>query len=284
MSSEVDAALAAATGKLKSAGIDNPRSEARRLLAHTLGVPAERLLIGSDLAVPQETFAEHVAERARRRPFAQIVGSRHFWTNEFAVTSDVLIPRPETELIVEQALATLARRDAPARILDLGVGSGAILLSILGSQSDAEGLGVDASEPALRCAADNRARLGLADRCSLVCGHWGDMIDGQFDLIVSNPPYISEGEFAQLDPDVRDFEPRLALVAGDDGLDAYRAIASDLPRLSAPEGTVLLEIGSMQAGRVQALLSAAGFDEQQLHPDLAGLDRCIVARRSAAAA
>lgn len=284
MSNEVDDALAAATIRLKSAGIENPRSEARRLLAHSLDVSAQSLLVGCDLPVPADVFAAHVAERVRGRPFAQIVGSRHFWAHEFVVTADVLIPRPETELLVEHALATLKERTAPALILDLGVGSGAILLSILGAQPDAKGWGVDASERALRCAAENRERLGLVDRCALACGHWADMLTGRFDLIVSNPPYVGSDEYAALDPSVRDFEPRLALIAGGDGLDAYRAIASDLPRLLAPEGAVMLEIGSTQARQVRNLLSDAGFHDQRLHRDLAGLDRCIVARRATAAA
>ena len=210
---------------------------------------------------------------------AQITGQRAFWGRMFAVARDVLDPRPETETLVAAALARPA-----ARVLDLGTGSGCILLTLLAEWPQAAGIGTDASGPALAVAADNAAALGLADRTTLRQGDWTGCIDvardGPFDLIVSNPPYIAAAEMAGLAPDVRDWEPPGALSPGGDGLAAYRAILPAVPRLLAPGGLVLLEIGPSQAASVTDIARAAGLCRIDVLRDMDGRDRVVAAQQS----
>jgi release factor glutamine methyltransferase len=203
------------------------------------------------------------------------LGKRSFWKADFHVDDSVLDPRPETEVLIAAALDG----PAPGRVLDLGVGSGCILLTLLSEWPDARGVGVDASPAALAVAAGNAARLGVAGRADLRPGDWGRGVDGPFDLIAANPPYIAEDEMPGLSPEVRDWEPRMALTPGGDGLDAYRAIAADLPRLLAPGGRALLEVGPTQAGAVAALLTAAGLGAIRVHDDFDGRGRTVETRR-----
>ncbi len=267
-------ALAAATAELRESGVPDPARDARRLMAAALIVEPDRLTLHVDDALSAfdaEDFDRMVAERCLRRPVAQIVGHRAFCGLDLAIDDRVLDPRPETETLVFAALDG----PEPARILDLGTGSGAILLALLSAWPAARGLGTDVDGRALAVARANAERLGLDRRAAFVRRDWWRDVDGAFDLVVSNPPYISEAEFATLDRDVRDWEPRHALTPGPTGLEAYAAIAAGLgPRL-APGGRALLEIGPTQAAAVAGLFAATGFPGARVHRDLDGRDRVV---------
>jgi release factor glutamine methyltransferase len=269
----VRAALATAAARLGAAGVDDPGRDARLLVAAALGISADRLILHLDDALSptaDERLEALVAARAARRPMAQVLGWRDFWRHRFRVTPDVLDPRPETETLVAAAL-----RRPFARVLDLGTGSGAILLSLLAERPEATGLGTDLSEAALAVARGNAETLGLERRAAFLRADWFEGISGTFDLIVSNPPYIGEAELAGLAPEVRDHEPRLALSPGSDPLSAYRAILAGAPRHLTPGGRLLLEIGAAQGPAVSALAAAAGLGPVRVLPDLAGRDRVV---------
>jgi release factor glutamine methyltransferase len=240
-------------------------------MAAALGVPAGRLILAADDPVPDAALAgfdRMVAERARFRPVAQILGERSFWGRSFTVTAAVLDPRPETETLIARALAG----PPPRRILDLGTGTGAILVTLLAECPEARGVGTDIDPAALAVAAANAARHRVAARADFRLADWTDGLTGRFDLVVSNPPYIPEAELAALAPDVRDWEPRRALTPGPTGLESYHRIAAGLPALLADNGRALLEIGAGQGAAVAALLRAAGF-AVTLHADLDGRER-----------
>lgn len=263
--------LRAATVHLAVAS-DTPRLDAELLMAHALGLTRNDLLLRHrDLTVPP-AFAALLDRRLGGEPVAYITGTRDFWTIALHVTPDVLIPRPDSETLIEAALAHFTDR-APATVLDLGTGSGALLLAALDQWPDARGLGVDASPGALAVARGNAMRLGLADRAAFQSGDWAQGVDGRFDLLLINPPYIAST--APLSGDVL-CEPGSALFAGAEGLDDYRRIAPDLPRLIAPGGMAAIEIGYDQKASVSALLHDAGLAVRALC-DLAGHDRCLVA-------
>jgi release factor glutamine methyltransferase len=259
---------------LAAAGIDAAAGDARALLRWASGL--DGAAFGTRLADPApeaetEAYRAAIAERARRRPVSHITGRRAFWGRDFIVTGDVLDPRPETEILIAAALAG----GAAASVLDLGVGSGCILLTLLTEWPQARGVGVDASAPALGIAGRNAAALGVAARADLQLGDWGAGVADQFDLVVSNPPYIRADDMADLAPEVRLWEPAMALTPGGDGLDAYRAITGDLPRLLAPGGRALLEVGAGQAPDVVALARAAGAATARVLDDFDGRGRCV---------
>lgn len=268
--------------RLEDAGVDSPVLDARLLLEAGAGV--KRLDIVTDprrpLTLEQVAAVEALsARRCAREPIAHILGRKAFWKHEFVVNSDVLSPRPETEVLVEIALETLPK-DRPVRVLDLGVGSGAILLSVLAERDRATGVGVDASAAALAVAQSNAERFGLQQRVELRLGAWAREVDGPFDLIVSNPPYIPTADLASLEPEVARFEPRLALDGGPDGLVAYRTIIEDLPRLLSPSGAFAFEVGQGQADAVRALVEARGFETISPRLDLAGIARVVSGKRA----
>jgi len=274
------AALAAALARLAVAGVPDPARDARVLLAHAAGIAADRLSLHMDDALPPDAAARFdvaLTARAARQPVAQITGGRDFWRHRFIVTPDVLDPRPETETLVAEAL-----RAPFARLLDLGTGSGAILLSLLAERPAATGLGTDLSPAALGVARRNAQALGLADRAAFALSDWFADVAGRFDLIVSNPPYIAAAEMPGLAPEVRDWEPRLALTPrddpGGDGLAAYRAIALRAPAHLAPGGRLMVEIGPTQGAAVAALFTGAGLTDVAVLPDLDGRDRVVRAR------
>jgi release factor glutamine methyltransferase len=216
--------------------------------------------------------------RIAREPISHILGSKGFWTLQFAVTPDVLTPRPETELLVETALEFIPP-EKPALVLDLGVGSGAILLSVLSERPDAVGVGVDVSEAALAVARANAEAVGVAERVEWRVSNWGEGLEGGFDVIVSNPPYIASAEIARLAPEVSRHEPHLALDGGADGLDAYRALLPRIRALLNPGGRFALEVGRGQAPAVWALADQAGLAPLDKRADLAGIDRVVTGRR-----
>lgn len=267
---ETRAALRRAADLL--AGVsDTPRLDAELLLAHAMGTSREAMLLGADQAVPP-SFDALVQRRLAREPVAYIIGTRSFWTLDLAVTPAVLIPRPDSETLIEAAIDHFQGR-APANILDLGTGSGALLLASLDQWPGAWGVGVDRSADALAVARGNAGRLGMADRALFVRGDWADALDARFDLILCNPPYVEAG--AILAADVVGFEPHVALFAGAEGLDDYRTIIPQLSRLIAPAGVAVLEIGSDQAVCVGALIRAHDL-AVTCRQDLAGRDRCLV--------
>ena len=275
MKTETRGALAGAVQRLTEAGVEDPARDARRLLAHVLGLAPERLSID----MPAELTAGHagafdrvIARRAAREPVSHITGTRMFWGQDFHVTADVLDPRPETEELVAEGLS------APfARVLDLGTGSGCVLLSLLTERPEATGLGCDLSGPALSVAEGNRETLGLTDRAELRLSDWFAQVEERFDLIVSNPPYITAAEMAELSPEVLR-EPAMALSPGGDGLDAYRAIAAGALAHLLPGGRIAVEIGHRQGPAVTEIFRAAGLEDVGIRADLDGRDRVVKAR------
>ncbi len=259
---------------LRAASARIDRLDAEVLLAHMLGVDRGGLILNPDRNIDLENYDFLVERRFSGEPVAYITGTREFWSLDLIVTPDVLIPRPDSETLIEAALANVVK--PPATILDLGTGSGALLLAALTEWPQARGLGVDASAPALAVARRNAEQLGLADRAEFCLGDWGLGLSAKFDLILSNPPYVEEN--AILSTDVRDYEPASALFAGADGLDDYRRLIPQLPGLLATDGLAVVEIGATQAGAVLALAAVAGLSGS-VRRDLAGRDRCIIMRR-----
>jgi release factor glutamine methyltransferase len=277
-------AWTAARRRLEAAGIDSPAIDARLLLESAAEVSRGDILTDPHrvLSAPAAARLEgFVARREAREPVSQILGRRAFWTIVLKVTGDVLTPRPETESLLDLVFAEFAP-DRRFSVLDLGVGSGALLLAILAERPHARGLGVDVSEAALAVARENAANLGLGDRAALLRGDWtAGLADDGFDLVVANPPYIPTAEIETLAPEVRDHEPRLALDGGPDGLDAYRQLAPEILRVLKPGGRFVLEIGSGQGRAVRALFEAAGAHGLTILPDLATRERVVAGVKKA---
>lgn len=258
-------------------GVDSPRLDAEVLLSHILKcdrihlyVNFDRPLVGEELS----SFRQMVKARAQRMPVAYILGEKEFMGHSFRVTPDVLIPRPDTEILVEEAIRLLAEKEAP-RIVDIGTGSGAILLSVLKGTEGSTGVAVDLSPAALAVAKSNGERLGLADRAEFRLGDLYAPVDGLFDAILSNPPYIPVRDMEGLSPEVKQ-EPEMALVGGADGLDFYRRLIDDAPRYLKEGGIVLFEVGIGEAQDVAELGKRRGFSAQRILPDYAGIDRVVV--------
>jgi release factor glutamine methyltransferase len=280
----IGAALDAAAASLARAGVDSPRLDARVLLAHALGEPPDaiRLRAGAALApAARARFDALLARRAAREPVAYIVGHKEFWSLRFAVSPAVLIPRPDSETLIEAALALFPARDARLRVADLGTGSGCLLLAFLHERPRATGVGIDASAAALAIAAANAAALGLAARAAFRHADWADGVGERFELVLCNPPYIPQSEIAGLAPDVRDHEPGTALAAGADGLDAFRVLARCLPAALAADGMALIEVGAGQADQAESCLIRSGLRAVSRRRDLAGVERCLILGRHA---
>jgi release factor glutamine methyltransferase len=272
----VGALLCRAGQVLRTAGLEGPRQEARLLLAHVMACREEDLLRDPRATVPAEaalTFGTLVRRRAGREPMAYLLGTAGFWTLTLETNPATLIPRADSEAVVEAALENPA---AIRRVLDLGTGTGALLLAVLAARPDAVGIGVDLAPEAAALAARNAAANGLAGRAHFVCGDWARAIGGRFDLVLSNPPYIESAAVPRLMPDVAGFEPALALDGGADGLDAYRHLVGILPGLLLPGGRAVLELGQGQRPAVEALARNAGLEPVSAHRDLGGIDRALV--------
>lgn len=261
-------------------GIDSPRLDAELLLADTLGLDRvglylnfERPLEAAELAA----YRERVRRRAAREPLAYILGRTEFWSLPFKVTPEVLIPRADTELLVEEALKRLS---GAARVLDVGTGSGALAIALAHERPECAVTAIDVSAAALAVAAENARSNGVAERIGFMAADLAMLPEGPFELIVSNPPYIPREDLAGLMPEVRDFEPRLALDGGIDGLTAYRAITGQTDAVLALGGWLLVEVGIGQAGEVQALFAAAGLTELFIARDLSGIERVVGGRRA----
>jgi release factor glutamine methyltransferase len=272
-----------AKARLQAAGIEGPVIDARLLVEAAAGasrtdiIADPRRLLSDDQAAALEGF---IARRERREPVSHILGRKGFWKIMLQVTADVLTPRPDTETLVELVLRDLPEAK-PFSVLDLGVGSGAILLAILAERPAGKGLGVDVSDEALAVARENAANLGLAGRVALLRGDWTrGLDDAGFDLVVANPPYVRSADIATLAPEVRDHEPRLALDGGPDGLDAYRLLAPEILRVLKPGGLFAVEIGFDQSAEVEMLFKAAGADGVSTYRDLANHDRVVAGTKS----
>ncbi len=269
-----------AVRQLAAAGVESPRTEARLLYAYALGVRRDDTL-SAGLAPSAEqaaAFAAMVARRVTREPFAYVTGHKEFWSLDFVVGPGVLVPRPETETLIEEALRVIPDKNTPMAIADLGTGSGALLIAALKEFPRAAGLALDSSPEALGYARRNVFAHGLSDRAKLRLDDWGAAPQGSFDLVFSNPPYIPSAEIAGLDPEVSRFEPRAALDGGGDGLDAYRALAVLLPKMLKTGGRAILEIGAGQA--VDPLFEGSGLRLAGIAPDLAGIPRALVLEKA----
>lgn len=271
------------TQMFRMSGIDSPEADARLLLGHALRVDRARLIAESYRLLDAREVAaiqNLAARRLAHEPVSRILGRKEFWSLDLQVSDAVLVPRPDTETIVEQALDLIGKdkRSAPLAILDIGTGSGALLLALLSELKNARGVATDVSMAAIEIARVNAARNKLDTRAEFVCCNLADGVKGPFDLVVSNPPYIARAEIATLAPEVRDYDPALALDGGTDGLDFYRAIARDAARLLAPGGHLIVELGAGQDRPVTSLFETAGLTAIAARADLAGIPRALSAK------
>lgn len=264
--------------ELEQAGVDTPVADARLLVQHALGLRHEDILMNPGMLVDDAKLIslKAAAERRKNRePVSRIVGNRAFWKYDFKVSRETLDPRPDSETIIEAAL----KLPRPQTVLDLGTGTGCLLLSLLGEWPEAKGTGVDISAGAIATAAENAANLGLSPRATFAVTDWEAFSpEAPFDMVVSNPPYIAEDEIPTLEPEVRQYDPMTALVGGRDGLAAYRVIVGRLGKWLKSGGWVLFEIGYRQAEDVKGLLANSGFDMIQVVQDLGGNDRVVLAK------
>jgi len=271
-----------AAAHLAAAGIPGPRREARLLLALALGLPAHALVLSPERQIAPaeaENFSALLARRLKREPYSRIAGRREFWSLDLALSPDTLDPRPESETLIETALGFVADRSAPLEIVDFGTGTGALLLALLSEMPNATGIGIDLAPGAVEQARRNAATLGLSSRARFVQGDWGTASDGEAmiaDMILANPPYIRSRRVAGLEPEVREYDPLLALDGGPDGLRSYRELAPPTARMLRKTGVALLEIGQGQGGPVAAIMAAAGLDLVQASADLSNIERCLV--------
>lgn len=271
----------AAEARLSAAGVDSPGLDARLLVMHALGLTRERLLIQATARLSPaqaDRVTAFIDRRVAREPVSRIIGRREFWSLDFAITSATLDPRPDSETVISAALDIVGDRHAPLRLLDLGTGTGCLLLALLSELREAAGLGVDRDAGAVETAAANARALGLDRRARFAVGDWGMGLTERFDLVVSNPPYIPDGDIEGLEPEVSRFEPRGALAGGADGLDAYRRIAGHLGGLLEAQGHAVFEVGAGQAEPVAAILEQSGFAVVRIVRDLAGIERCVCVR------
>lgn len=283
MTLTLDRALQEAARLLDADGIENARLDARILLAHAIGGRIEDIICHPDRVLSyfeQETFAKLIKRRGAREPVAYITGIKEFWSLEFQVTQDTLIPRADSETVIETALRLVPERDRGLRILDMGTGSGCLVAALLAEYTKAWGLGLDRKLETLTIARGNAVRLGLGDRISFVMGDWENALgDSLFDLVVANPPYIPDAEWKDLAADVRVFEPEHALKSGPDGLDDIRRILVGLPRILNDGGMAVIEFGLGQANAVcDFARSVCGLHVLSVEKDLAGHERCLAVR------
>lgn len=272
--------MAEAGGKLAIANIENPETDIRLLMQHALGISHAKFVSSLNRVLTDaevKTLDGMIARRAEREPVSRIIGSRGFWKSEFKITPQTLDPRPDSETLIEAALKY--SDTPPETILDLGTGSGCLLLSLLQEYPKARGLGLDISEEAAATARENAAALKLDTRAEFIAADWNEwQASAPFDLVISNPPYIAPEEIAALEPEVTQYDPMTALVGGDDGLECYRSIAALLPRAAKKGGLVVLEIGHAQGEAVKSILALSGIAVIQTLTDLGGSDRAVVAR------
>ena len=271
-------AVREAEDRLAKARVETAKLDARILVQSAFGLTREEMLM-HPFDPAKEPWLAHARAMVRRRergePVSRILGRREFWSLDFLISPATLDPRPDSETVVEAALAEVRDRRAPLRILDLGTGSGCLLLALLSELPAARGIGIDIQPGAANTAQRNADRLGLWERAMFCVGSWADALDGRFDVIVANPPYIPSGQMRWLPVEVRGFDPYIALDGGDDGAFAYRAIAEQLPRLLSPSGIAHLELGAGQAAEVSEVMRRVGLNVIAIRRDLGGIERCI---------
>ncbi|MBO6826362.1 MAG: peptide chain release factor N(5)-glutamine methyltransferase [Sneathiella sp.] len=277
----LDQAVLEATRKLKAAGVEGARQDAGVLMTHILKADRdilyrepEKILTDSELS----DFNALIDRRVNREPVAYLLGVREFWSREFIVNQHVLDPRPDTETLIAEALVQMSDADKEYRVLDLGTGSGCLILTLLAERPKATGVAIDLSADALKVAERNADKLGLSPRCDFANGPWFAPVDGLFDIIVSNPPYIPKRDAPALQPEVLDHEPHMALFAGEDGLDCYRDIISAAPDYLVAGGWLCFEVGIHQADDVKNMMQHRGFSELKITNDLASIGRCVSGR------
>ena len=281
----IEAARRALATRLQSAGIESSELDARLLVGQALGLDLTGMIAAAGRVLTPEESSRLEALASRRlagEPVARILGQKEFWGMPFALSPETLVPRPDTETVVDLALEMLRERPAnkPLSIADLGTGTGAILLALLSELPDATGIGTDISVEALATATANAVNLGLASRAAFIRCDYASALTGPFDLIVSNPPYIATSDIAGLAVEVRDHDPRKALDGGPDGLDAYRALIPQAASVLAPGASLVVEAGQGQAAQIEALMTAAGLKPQRAPmADLAGIPRAVGARK-----
>jgi release factor glutamine methyltransferase len=267
-------------GELAAAKIEEPDLEARMLLAFAAGIDQTRIIgypedeMDADIVQRVEAL---IARRQQGEPIAYIIGSREFWSLDFKVTPDTLIPRPDSETLIEAVLEAVPNKTAELKLLDLGTGSGCLLLALLSELPNASGTGIDINPKACAIAAENAENLNLTARATFIQSDWMVGIEGKFDIIVSNPPYIVESDIPTLEADVSLFEPHLALSGGPDGLDAYRLIADQAAAHLSPQGLLAVEIGMGQVTDIKELFEQNGFKIKNIHKDFSHIERCILA-------
>ena len=276
--------LGEAVAALTSAGSDQPRRRARQLIAASLGLSAAELLMDPERPLGCSAVVRVlglVDRMGRGEPLSRVLGRREFWGLDFALSDETLDPRPESETIIEAVTARVCVRSRPLRMLDLGTGSGCLLLALLSEFPAATGFGVDLSIGAAATARRNAETLGFAGRARFVVGDWGGALAQRFDVIVANPPYVATATLRELPHEVSGYDPQRALDGGEDGLAAYRSIAVQLPALLAPSAIFAAEVGAGQAAAVATLLRRCGLFPEAIERDLAGIERCVVARETA---
>ncbi len=267
--------------KFEVAGIESAALDARLLALHVTDLSYADFIANSDLSLndtQQQRLRKLGEQRLTHKPIAHLLGEREFWSLPFVVNEATLVPRPDSETLIEAALVQLSDRTASYQVLDLGTGSGCLLLALLHELPNARGIGVDRSFAALEIATTNAVRLGLRDRADFVLGDWGQSISEAFDLVLCNPPYIPDGDRAQLPVEVRDFEPETALLGGEDGLNPLREFAPHLRGLLSPKGFYIMECGEGQALLATKILEEAGLRIVEIRRDLALIERAIVAK------
>jgi release factor glutamine methyltransferase len=273
--------IAEAAATLSAAGVADPRRQARRLICRALAIPQPDLFGHPDRALDEQQISRVRALLRRMlagEPLSRIFETREFWGLEFGLSADTLDPRPETETVIEAVLRREPDRSAPLRLLDLGTGTGCLLLALLAEFPAASGVGIDIAEGAVRTAARNAVNLRLADRARFVVGDWATALSVEFDAILANPPYITSEALARLPREVACHDPRRALDGGEDGLRSHRAIAEAAPRLLSSHGMLATEIGAGQEDAVIAIMTENGLIVDGIEKDLAGIDRCVIAR------
>ena len=280
MSVSLQSLVKEASDILRQADVKDAKRDASLLLAHVLNEDVGYLYREADRLLTEEergTFRQLINRRAAREPLSHLTGHREFWSLDFLVSGEVLDPRPDSETLIEAVLVAKKQGIIPHSILDLGAGSGCLLLAILSELPAATGVGVDINEAALEVARENARRLEMENRAGFHLGGWDVEFGKKFDLVISNPPYIPTKDIEKLQSEVRDFEPRLALDGGRDGLDCYRAILANIRNMLCPGGQLVFEVGIDQASDVGRMMDGAGFSTPEFHKDIAGIDRCVSA-------
>jgi len=271
--------LRTAVLSLQQAKIESASLDARILLQHVLRLSREQFLLAMEESLSNDQhamFNELIAKRTNRQPVAQIIGKREFWGMEFKVTGDTLDPRPDSESVIEAVLGQCRDRLKPYKVLDLGTGTGCLLLSLLNELPNATGIGVDISEAALAVAKENTIYFGMQSRVAFLASNWCEKLAGQFDIIVANPPYIPSKTIESLAPEVANYEPRLALDGGEDGLDCYRDIMHSLPLILEKDGIAVFEIGIGQQAALAEIATSCAMKVKETRQDLGGIIRCVI--------